>query len=110
MAQSQHRLVCSISTYSASRYGVCCNGHGGNGFLSAKSTAYESVGENSSGSLCSIIVNESFGELLREVEKEAEKNKLAWREDHHGVIRFKLGVWELAPFFLSKSLKNPRFS
>jgi hypothetical protein len=52
-----------------SRYGVCCNGHGGNGLLSAKSTAYESVGENSSDSLCSIIVNESFGELLREVEK-----------------------------------------
>jgi len=43
--------------------------NGGNGLLSAKSTAYESVGENSSGSLCSIIVNESFVELLREVQK-----------------------------------------
>jgi hypothetical protein len=47
--------------------------------------------------------------LLREVEKQAEKNKLAWREDHHGVIRFKLGVWELTPFPVEVLKESPFF-
>ena len=47
--------------------------------------------------------------MLREVEKQAEKNKLAWREDHHGVIRFKLGVWELTPSLVKVFEESPSF-
>lgn len=59
-----------------------------------------------------IVVNEGFGELLREVEKEAEKNKLASREDHHGIrLRcwVKGGVWELTPFLFEVFEESPSF-